>query len=160
MIVPNEGFAVRPMRRTDVPTVALLAAEFAQYMRSLGDTSEFRLNAAALERDGFGPRPAFDGLVAVQDGAVMGYLLYHDGYDTDAARRVVFVADLFVHAAARRHGLGAALMQEAARIATSRGAAQLVWTIDTRNVAARQFYERVGGVVVEALHVMAIETVW
>src|SRR5579862_2942020 len=34
-------------------------------------------------RDGFGPHPAFFGLVAEVDGSVEGYLLNHHGYDTD-----------------------------------------------------------------------------
>lgn len=158
-MAPSPDARVRTMLRSDVPTVARLAAEFAQFMRDLGDTTAFRLDAAAIERDGFGLDPAFAGLVALEGGRVAGYLLHHDGYDSDAARRVLFVADLFVQATARGRGLGAALMLEAGRIASMRGAAQLVWTVDTRNVAARRFYERIGGEVVEAVHLMSMDTV-
>jgi len=48
-------FMIRKACLADVPTMARLAAEFAQYLRGLGDTTEFRLNANALARDGFGP---------------------------------------------------------------------------------------------------------
>ena len=52
-------YAIRKANLADVSAIACLAAEFAQYLRGLGDTTEFRLNAGALERDGFGPDPAF-----------------------------------------------------------------------------------------------------
>jgi hypothetical protein len=95
MNAPNE-YVIRKARLADVPAIACLAAESPQYLRGLGDTIEFRLNADALERDGFGPEPAFGGVVAEMAGSVVGYLLYHDGYDTDAACRPLMVADLFV----------------------------------------------------------------
>src|SRR6266403_1139643 len=113
-------YVIREARLADVPTIAALAAEFAQYLRGLGDTTEFRLDADALERDGFGPEPAFRGLVAEMAGAVVGYLLYHDGYDPDAACRVLFVADLFVTQVVRGHGAGAALIREASAVAVGR----------------------------------------
>jgi hypothetical protein len=92
---------VREARRDDVPAIAALAAEFSRYMRSLGDVADFRLDADALERDGFGPSPAFRGLVAERSGEIVGYLLHHAGYDTDAACRLLFVVDLYVTGAAR-----------------------------------------------------------
>lgn len=153
---PSSDVRLRPMARADVPAVARLATEFAQHMRALGDTTPLRLDAAALERDGFGSRPAFAGIVAVRGDEVLGYLLHHDGYDTDAACRVLFVCDLFVHHAARGHGVGAALMRDAAAIATARGATQLVWTVATTNILARQFYERLGARVADSVNLMYI----
>ena len=97
-------YVIRKANLADVPAIACLAAEFAQYLRGLGDTTEFRLNVDALERDGFGPEPAFGGVVAEMAGVVIGYLLYHDGYDTDAAYRLLMIADLFVTQAARGRG--------------------------------------------------------
>lgn len=144
------------MERADVPAVAQLATEFAQHMRALGDTSPLRLDAAALHHDGFGARPAFEGIVAELHGDVVGYLLHHDGYDTDAACRVLFVCDLFVREAARGQGAGAALMRNAAAVAASRGATQLVWTVDVRNTAAHQFYERLGARVADSLELMYV----
>jgi GNAT superfamily N-acetyltransferase len=145
------------MRFSDVEAVAGLVSEFAQYMRELGDTTEPRLTAEALTRDGFGPRPAFDGLVAETDGVVTGFLLYHDGYDTDEATRLVFIVDLFVRRDVRKLGTGAALVREVARLAKDRGAAQLVWTVDKRNTEAVAFYERQGARTVDWLHLMYLE---
>jgi len=57
----------------------------------LGYETEFQLDAEVLERDGFGPRPAFAEFVAEIRNAVVGHVLVHDGYDTDAAQRVGFL---------------------------------------------------------------------
>ena len=150
-------YVVRRMQRADVLAIARLAAEFAQYMRELGDTTELQLDAAALDRDGFGSRPAFDGLVAEMEDAVVGYLLYHDGYDTDAASRLLFVVDLFVRQDVRRHGIGEALIREVSKIAKEREAKQLVWTVDRHNMVGLQFYKRLGGQVVDWLHLMCLD---
>lgn len=150
-------YVIRKADLVDVPEIACLAAEFAQYLRGLGDTTEFRLNADALERDGFGPEPAFGGVVAEIAGVVVGYLLYHDGYDADAACRLLVIADLFVTQAARGRGAGAVLMREARKIAVSRGAKRLVWTVYRQNVEALRFYERIGGRYAEDLRLMFLD---
>ncbi len=145
---------IRAARRDDVPAIAILIKEFADYMRELGDTSAFRFDAESLARDGFGVEPAFEGLVAEASGVVVGYLLHHPGYDTDAACRLLFVADLFVTRTARGQGSGAALMRAARAVAATRGAKQLVWTVDRRNVTARRFYEQLGAGYVDELALM------
>jgi GNAT superfamily N-acetyltransferase len=156
MNAPNE-YVIRKASLTDVSAIACLAAEFAEYLRALGDTTEFRLNADALERDGFGPEPAFEGVVAEMAGVVVGYLLYHDGYDTDAAYRLLVVADLFVTQAARGRGVGAVLMRKAREIAVSRGAKRLVWTVYQHNTEALRFYERIGGRYGQGLRLMFLD---
>ena len=152
----SRQYEIRDARCADVPAIARLATEFAQYMRSLGDLTEFRLDAKALERDGFGSNQAFRGLVVEHTGVVIGYLLYHDGYDTDAACRVLFVADLFVTKEARGQGIGAALMRKASEIAAARGAKQLVWTVDQVNIEAQHFYKRIGADFLENLQLMCL----
>jgi len=150
-------FTLREAHRDDVPAIAALAAEFARHMRELGDASPLRLDAAALERDGFGPDPAFSGLVAEQDGRVAGYLLHHPGYDTDAACRLLFVVDLFVSPPARGQGIGAALIAAAREVARRARAAQLVWTVDRRNAQALKFYEGLGADRLEGLALMCLD---
>ena len=148
---------IRDARITDVPAIAALIEEFAGYMRTLGDSTELRLDAEALQRDGFGPNPAFRGLVAEMSGNTVGFLLHHPGYDTDAACRLLFVVDLFVTKSAQGRGIGAALMHEARAVAARQGVRQLVWTIDRRNSQARRFYERLGAGHVDALELMSLD---
>lgn len=151
------ALVIRPARRGDVPAMAALAGQFAQYMRELGDTAPLQLDAQALMRDGFGPDPAFRGVVAEVAGEVVGYLLHHPGYDTDAARRLLFVVDLYVAVQAQGRGIGAALMNEARKLAAAAGAAQVVWTVDRRNTRALRFYEGLGAVYADELALMCLD---
>jgi GNAT superfamily N-acetyltransferase len=153
----SSEISIREAQRHDVPAMAALIVEFAAYMRELGDTSDLRLNAAALERDGFGNKPAFQGMVAEIEGAVVGFLLHHEGYDTDAACRLLFVVDLYVKTSTRSRGVGTALMNEARKVAVATGAVQLEWTVDRRNARARSFYENIGARYVDTLELMYLD---
>jgi ribosomal protein S18 acetylase RimI-like enzyme len=135
---------VRPAVAADAEAVGKLAQQFAGYLRGLGDTTDFKLTADAYLRDGFGPKPAFAGLVPELDGNVIGYLLYHFGYDSDRAARNLHIVDLYVELEARKRGVGRALMTEAARIAREGGAQELVWSVYHANALAAAFYERLG----------------
>lgn len=87
---------VRPALAADAHDIGSLTQPFADYLRKLGDETELKLNAEKYLQDGFGDQPAFSGIVAERDGKVIGVLLYHIGYDSDAAGRKLRIADLFV----------------------------------------------------------------
>ena len=137
-------YEIHRAREADAESVARLATEFHAYLTSLGDPFPFRFTAEDYRRDGFGPRTAFEGLVAEVDGETVGYLLHHDGYDTDAGRRLLFVIDLYVGRRHRRLGIGRALMEAAASVARERHATDLVWTVLRANDEAAGFYARLG----------------
>lgn len=138
------AFSIRPALASDAPAVAGLAALFADYLRTLGDQTEFKLNAEAYLRDGFGLQPAFKGLVAEEQGHVIGYLLYHFGYDTDGAFRNLHVVDLYVDSQARKKGVGKALMMAAAGIAREAGSREIFWSVYHANDLATAFYKKLG----------------
>jgi hypothetical protein len=81
---------VHPARPEDADSIAELGDEFATYLRTLGDPSPTALDLHPLLQDGFGPNPAFSGIVAELDGKVHGYLLYHPGHDIDRGGRVLY----------------------------------------------------------------------
>ena len=120
---------IRPLALDDAPAVATLAAEFADYLRSLGDHGPHELTAEAIRRDGFGPHAAFAGFVAVAQATIVGYLLYHLGYDADLAARNLHVIDLYVQPTTRRQGAGRALMRRAADTCRAGGGAYLFWAV-------------------------------
>lgn len=135
---------LRTAREEDAEAVAQLAAEFVAYLTALGDPEPRGITSTEYLRDGFGDRRAFDGFVAQEGTAVVGYLLYHDGYDVDRRGRVVYVIDLFVTERARRQGVGRALMERARAECHARGGRALLWTVYPPNVSARRFYEGLG----------------
>jgi GNAT superfamily N-acetyltransferase len=137
-------FHVRAATAEDAEGVGGLAAEFAEYLRALGDESDFRFDASVYLRDGFGESPAFAGLVAERGDEIIGYLLYHPGYDVDYAARTLHVVDLYVGEAFRGRGVGRALMGDAAQVCRGLGGTQLFWSVYAPNTPALRFYERLG----------------
>jgi ribosomal protein S18 acetylase RimI-like enzyme len=140
----------------DAEPVARMWSDFARYLRDLGDSDEQAFGVEAFLRDGFGPDPAFSGIIAERDGAAAGYLLYHFGYDTDQAMRVMHIVDLWVDPAARRNGIGRALMREAAARCRAKGGHALIWSVFAPNKLAVDFYARLGGEYYTALKFMHI----
>jgi ribosomal protein S18 acetylase RimI-like enzyme len=132
----------------DTAAIGELMRESAAYYCSLGDASPFVTDTeAAIEtylRDGFGPHPAFEGLVAERDGEILGCLFYHHGYHPDDMARILYVIDLYVREDSRRQGIGRALMTRAATICRQLGGTQLHWYVWNRNESAFGFYERLG----------------
>jgi ribosomal protein S18 acetylase RimI-like enzyme len=145
---------IRAATRDDAGAISDLAQQFADYLHGLGDPTEFGLNAETYLRDGFGADPAFSGLVAESDGRVVGYLLYHFGYDSDHAARILHICDLYVQENARRRGAGRALMHAAANLCREAGGQTLFWAVYHHNKLAMDFYEKLGAQYVNGLKFM------
>lgn len=137
-------FIIRAAAAEDAEAIGELATEFAQYLRSLGDESDLKFDAEIYLRDGFGDAPAFSGFVAGRENGILGYLLYHPGYDVDYATRTIHVVDLYVSRAWRGQGIGRALVRQAAEVCRRSGGTQLFWAVYAPNKAAIVFYERLG----------------
>ena len=153
----RQSIKIRPAVADDADRIGQLAKLFASYLRDLGDTSAFQFDAQAYLRDGFGPAPAFSGIVAEIDGFVIGYLLYHPGYDTDRAIRLLHIVDLYVEEGFRGKGVGRALMGRVATMGQHEGAKGLVWSVYSPNLAATEFYKRLGARYVRGLDFMYLE---
>lgn len=138
----------------DADAIGRLAAEFQEYLRSQGSLADYTWDADAYLRDGFGADPAFEGMIAELDGVLVGFALYHFGYDTDRGQRLLYMIDLFVTEGARGHGVGQALMARLTDIGRERGAELIAWSVLTENRSARVFYERQGARYVEDQYVM------
>ena len=137
-------FSIRPAVREDARSVEGLGTEFSNYIRSLGVSTESSFDAESYLRDGFGPNPAFSGLVADAGTGLLGYLLYHLGYDVDDAARVLYVIDLYIRCDSRRQGVGRALMEEAVNVCRRLGGSQVCWSVYEWNPSAFAFYESLG----------------
>jgi GNAT superfamily N-acetyltransferase len=148
---------IRRATAQDAEAIGSLIAEFQAYLRSLGDPTQFAFGAAEYLRDGFGRQPAFECSVAVADARVVGYLLHHPGYDTDYGQRLVYIVDLYVQEAARRRGIGRALMHHAVEVALAQSAQALLWSVHRHNLLGMHFYERLGAMYIEGQHFMKLD---
>jgi ribosomal protein S18 acetylase RimI-like enzyme len=137
-------FSVRPAVREDGDMINELMSEESTYFRFLGVPDESLFNVESYLRDGFGPDPAFSGLVADTGIEILGYLLYHLGYDIDGAARNLNVMDLYVRSSSRRLGVGRALMEEAVNVCRRAGGSQVLWSVYSQNASAFTFYENLG----------------
>ena len=142
-------YSIRPAACEDAEAVLRLSTEFADWLRSQGGPFESRFDVEAYRRDGFGPDPAFSGLVATSGTDLLGYLLYHEGYELDDAAKTLYLIDLYVRKDARRLGVGRALLGEAANVCRRLGGSQLYWSVYKINQPAFEFYEQLGASYIE-----------
>jgi GNAT superfamily N-acetyltransferase len=96
-----------------------------------------------LRRHGFGPNPRFETLIAELDGEPAGMALFHTRFSTWLGQPTLFLEDIFVTEASRRHGVGRKLMAGLAEIALDRGWGRIDFHVLDWN-PARGFYERLG----------------
>jgi len=150
-------FIIRPVESRDAESIGQLAKEFVDYLNSLGDKTGQKFDAKVFLRDGFGANPAFSGIAAERDGEILGYLLYHFGYDVDYATRTLHVVDLYVRENSRGRGVGSALMKQASEICRAFGGTQLFWAVFAPNKAAIRFYERLGARLTQNLLFMRLD---
>lgn len=149
---------LRPLVESDADAIIHLYGQSAAHLRRLGCNGPFLFDADAYRRDGFGAAPAFQGIGVVvgaePEAALVGYLIYTFGYDTDRAARHLMVLDLLVEESHRSQGLGELLMTEARRIAAAHGIDELALFVHKRNDGAIRFYQRLGGELVEEVRWM------
>jgi len=128
------------------------AATIVAFVRGLAEfehepLEHVRLTEADVLRDGFGPHPAFECLIAEQQTEAgprpVGHAIFFSYYSTWEARRSLYLEDLFVVEDARAAGVGRAIIAALARIAQERGAPRLDLSVLDWN-PARGAYEHLG----------------
>jgi GNAT superfamily N-acetyltransferase len=98
-----------------------------------------------LLRDGFGPHPYYECLIAEHDGKLAGFALYFFNYSTWVGRPGIYLEDLFVHPELRGLGIGKALLKRVAAVALEHGCERMQWAVLDWNTPAIDFYAAMGG---------------
>ena len=125
----------------NVSVILSLIVDLATYER---EPDAVVATEADLLRDGFGPSPAFEVLLAERDGEAIGFAFYFFTYSTWRGRQCLYLEDIFVRPADRGYGAGLALMRALAQKALERGCARFVWQVLDWNEPAIAFYEKLG----------------
>lgn len=135
--------SLRIAERADVPQIL-------RFIRALGEyeqlQSEVVATEPALQATLFGARRYAEVVLADFDGQPAGFALYFHNYSTFLARPGLYLEDLFVDPAFRKHGVGRTLLQQLARTAAERGCGRLEWSALKWNRLAIDFYLRLGAV--------------
>jgi GNAT superfamily N-acetyltransferase len=81
-----------------------------------------------------------------ESGEALGFATIYWSWSTSRAARIGVMNDLFTAAAARRRGVGEALIGACLDEVRRRGAVMLGWQTAPDNHTAQALYERVGGI--------------
>ena len=135
------GFSIRPARSGDEDTILALLYELAEYEK-LAD--KFKITREIVTRDYFGAQPLIHCELAFEGDAPIGIATWYFTYNSFAARRGIYLEDLFVRPAARGRGHGKALLSHLAARAREHGADRVDWAVLTWNAPAIAFYESLG----------------
>ena len=145
---------IRAAGPQDVGTLLQLIRELAEFEKL---SHEVRATEADLLREGFGPTPRYEALLAEEDGRALGFALFFHNFSTFEGKPGIYLEDLFVRSEARGAGLGKALLVHLAKLAVERGCARLEWWVLDWNAPAIGFYEKLGARAMDDWTVMRVE---
>jgi GNAT superfamily N-acetyltransferase len=148
----NSAMNIRLATEADVPAILSLIHALATYER---EPDAVQIGEAELRRDGFGPQPLFECLIADDEGEASGFALYFPIYSTWRGPSL-HLEDLFVQPTHRGRGIGKALLGYVASIAMERGCARLQWDVLDWNAPAIDFYRSCGAVMLEPWRIMRV----
>ena len=132
---------IRKAKASDVTAILKLIHELAVYEK---EPDAVKTTEQDLLRDGFGPSPRFECLVAESDHEVHGMALYFFTWSTWEGRSSLYLEDLYVRDSQRGKGMGLALFKKLARIATEQDCRRFEWSVLDWNQLARDFYHSLG----------------
>lgn len=132
--------AIRPAVEGDAEVILGLIRELAAFEH---EADKVKATVDDLRRDGWGPAPVFEAMIAEMDGRPVGFVMVFRNYSTWEGRAGLFVEDIFVREEARRYGVGRKLLAAVARLAVERGSPRVDLNVLHWN-PARGFYETQG----------------
>ncbi len=133
--------SVREATAADVPAIALLIREFAEFEKLIEwcEVTDTDLREAI-----FGKQSFVQALVAMDGIRYVGYALFFPVFKSFRGERSVFLEDLYVTPDLRGNGLGFVMLREVAKYAKEKGFTRLDWQALKWNEAAINFYKNLG----------------
>ncbi len=131
---------IRKAQPTDMPAVLRLIRELAEFEK---EPDAVVITIDDLVRDGFGPEPLFQCLVADVNGEIPGMALFYYRYSTWKGK-TIHLEDLIVTQSARQTGIGMALYTEVIRQGQRDNVRRIEWNVLDWNTPAIRFYEKSG----------------
>jgi len=133
------ALTIRHAGLADLDTLAPLFDAYRRFYEQPGDVA----GAAAFLRERLERRESTI-LLAEDAGRLAGFCQLYPSWCSVAAARIFVLYDLFVDPAARRGGVGRALMRAAQAFGRAAGAARLDLTTARTNAQAQALYESLG----------------
>ncbi|MEO5707116.1 MAG: GNAT family N-acetyltransferase [Alteraurantiacibacter sp.] len=145
---------IRPATAADVPLIAALIRELADYEKL---AHEVRFDEATLSAKLFGTRPYAEVLIGEVDGVAQAFALFFHNFSTFEGKPGIYLEDLYVRPQARGAGLGKALLRHLAALAVERDCARLEWSVLDWNAPAIGFYGALGARAMAEWSVMRVD---
>ena len=139
-------FTINSATESDVPVLLAMIRELAEFEHL---AHELEATASPLREALFGERPVAAALLAQVAGEPAGYAVYYQTFSTFVGRPGVFLDDLYVRPAYRKHGIGRALLKAVARIGMEPGGGRFEWIALRWNESALRFYRSLGAKVMD-----------
>ena len=148
------SFTIRPARKGDEQTILALLTELAEYEKLL---DKFRITLDVIRRDYLGERPLLNCDLAFDGDEPAGSASWYWTYSSFAAKRAVYLEDLYVRPDFRGKGYGKALLAHIARSAVAAGAESVDWSVLDWNKPSIDFYEGLGARAVKGWYVYRLQ---
>jgi len=129
----------RTASAADLDALADLFDQYRQFYRQPGDLAAARAFLAARVAAGESRL-----LLAEQDGVALGFCQLYPSFTSIGMAPLWILNDLFVTAAARRLGVGRALLLAARTLAEQHGVGRLVLSTEHVNLPAQRLYQSLG----------------
>jgi GNAT superfamily N-acetyltransferase len=133
--------SIRPATVHDAALLKTMVHELAEFEKL---SHEVSITEQDVLRDGFGQHPKFRAVIAEWDGEPVGYALFFEFFSSFQGRAGLFLDDIFVRPAFRKHGVGKALIAHVAGIAWKEKYFCMRWEVLDWNKPAIDFYNNLG----------------
>jgi diamine N-acetyltransferase len=131
--------------RTAIPSdAALIVAYIIELAAFEREPEKAVVTEADIVRYAFGEQPLVRVTMAEWDRQPAGFALWFLNFSTWEGKPGIYLEDLFVRPAFRRHGIGKALLRHLSAIAVEEGWTRFVWQVLDWNASAIEFYEAHG----------------
>jgi GNAT superfamily N-acetyltransferase len=135
------NFSIRRARAGDETVVHALLRELADYEKLL---DRFHITEEIVRRDYLCAQPLLNCDLAFEGDAPVGIATWYWTYHSFAARRGIYLEDLFVRPSMRGKGYGKTLLAHLAKTAVGANGAQVEWEVLPWNKPSIDFYESIG----------------
>jgi GNAT superfamily N-acetyltransferase len=137
----SEPLRIVPATEQDVPVILRMIEALAEYERLRHAVTA---TEAQLRTSLFGPSPAADVLLGYAGTEPVAFAVFFQNFSTFLGRPGLYLEDLFVVPAWRKHGFGRQMLRRLAEIAVERGCGRMEWSVLDWNEPAIRFYRSLG----------------
>jgi GNAT superfamily N-acetyltransferase len=149
-----DEFSIRRSRSGDEALILQLLLELAEYEKLL---EKFHINEDVIRRDYLGTQPLLNCDLAFENEKPAGIATWYWNYSSFAAKRAIYLEDLFVRPSVRGKGFGKRLLAHLAKTAAAAGARSVDWSVLDWNKPSIDFYESLGARRVTGWYVYRLE---